>query len=70
MPSADKLSAVADRFGVTVDYLIGRSGQKIDVNVLDGVYLSLAKQAQEKGISPNDIMLTLETIERLRGKSN
>lgn len=69
-PSAEKLAAIADRYGVTVDYLLGRSECKnpIDINSLEGSYLSVARQAQESGISPDDIMLTLETIKRLRGK--
>lgn len=33
---------------------------------LQGVYLSLAKEAQESGINPEDIKLAIETIKRIR----
>lgn len=70
VPSADKLAKVADYFGVSVDYLIGRSGCKnpIDLSTLEGAYLSVARQAQESGIAPEDILMTLETIKKLRGE--
>jgi len=69
-PSADKLAKVADYFDVTIDYLIGRSECKnpIDLSTLEGAYLSVAKQAQESGIAPEDILMTLETIKKLRGE--
>jgi transcriptional regulator with XRE-family HTH domain len=63
-PSGDRLSKVADYFNVSVDFLLGREDNKNDLN---SVYFSLAKEAQENGIDPDDIRLTLETIKRLRG---
>lgn len=62
-PSGDKLSRVADHFGVSTDYLLGREENK----ELNNIYFSLAREAQENGIDPEDIKLTLETIRRLRG---
>ena len=34
---------------------------------LEGVYLSFAREAQESRIDPKDIMLAIETINKLRG---
>lgn len=48
-PQTDKLSKVADLFGVTVDYLLGRESQKIspyDVLLLES-YNSLSKENRE-----------------------
>lgn len=38
------------------------------ISQLQGVYLSYAKEAQENGISPEDIKLAIDTIKRLRGE--
>lgn len=35
---------------------------------LDGVYLSLAQEAQKSGVSPDDIKLAIEMIRKLRGE--
>lgn len=64
VPSGDRLIRVADYFNVSVDYLLGREEESGDLN---SIYFSLAKEAQENGIDPDDIRLTLETIKRLRG---
>ena len=69
-PKADKIKKIADYFGVSVDYLMtGKeesTEKKNPYGDLKGVYLSYAKEAQDKGIDPDDIRLALETIERLR----
>lgn len=71
VPKIDKLQKIADYFNVTIDYLMGvdRPGkEKIPDNQpeISGVYLSFAKDAQDKGIDPDDIRLAIETIERLK----
>lgn len=69
-PSAEKMQKIADFFGVTVDYLATGKEQSLDPAIadLDGVYLSIAREAQQNGISPEDIKLAIETIKRLRGE--
>ena len=67
IPSGDRLSKVADYFDVSVDYLLGREPKSIE-GELEGVYFSLAKNAQDKRIDPKDFMLLLETIEKFRGE--
>lgn len=68
--SPDKAKLIADYFGVSLDYLMtGKEDSEEKKNPfsdLKGVYLSYAKEAQDKGIDPDDIRLALETIERLR----
>lgn len=70
-PKQDKLQKIADYFGVTVDYLMtGKENipeeKKSPYSDIKGIYLSYAKEAQDKGIDPDDIRLALDTIERLR----
>lgn len=39
-----------------------------DVPELQDVYLSFARDAQDNGISPDDIKLAIDTIKKLRGE--
>lgn len=47
-------------------YLKARDEDVKKENELKGVYLSLAKEAQESGINPDDIKLAIETIKQIR----
>ena len=69
-PTVENLQKVADYFNVSVDYLLGRSNcqNPIDVNSLSYKYLSFAKEAEEKGIDPDDIKMALNIIKYIRGK--
>lgn len=70
-PDFETLEAIADYFNVDMDYLTGRSNIENaykEYPQLDDVYLRFAKQAQDEGISPNDIQLAIETIKKLRGE--
>lgn len=67
IPSGDRLSKVADYFNVSVDFLLGRENRSREES-LDGVYFSLAKDAQDRNIDPRDIMLVLDTIEKLKNR--
>lgn len=65
---SDKIEAIAKALHTTPAYLMGWEGEKsTETSKLENVYLSFAKQAQEEGISPNDIKLAIDTIKRLRG---
>lgn len=61
---------IANYFGVSLDYLMTGKNEpdetKNPYNNIKGIYLSYAKEAQDKGIDPDDIRLALDTIERLR----
>jgi transcriptional regulator with XRE-family HTH domain len=61
-PDSETLIKLANYYGVSVDYLLGKEDIK-----LGDIYLSLAKEAEESGIHPNDIKLAIETIKKLRG---
>ncbi|UVX37085.1 MAG: helix-turn-helix domain protein [Bacteriophage sp.] len=56
------LPEIANFFDVSVGYLLGQEEK------LDNVYLSLAKQAQDEGIDPDDIRLAIETIKAMKNK--
>lgn len=66
----DRLRKIADYLKVSAEYLATGEEQSSDplLAELDGVYLSLAREAQQNGISPEDIKLAIETIKRLRGE--
>ena len=63
-PSRDALVKISDYFGVTVEYLL--SGEKKEdsafgeANVLREVYFSLAKEAQDNEIDPDDFRAVLK----------
>jgi transcriptional regulator with XRE-family HTH domain len=69
-PSSEKLCRVADFFGVTVDHLLGRDLEDgfSEKESLEGVYLSLAKDAQESGIDPDDIKAAIDMIKKFRNQ--
>ena len=72
-PSMDKLVKLADYFNVSTDYLVGKiniknkSASNNDTD-LDNVFFSLAKDAQENGLDPDDLRVAIETIKQLRKK--
>lgn len=63
-PSLPTIVKLAEYFGVSVDYLLGR--EHVDENEIP-LYMSLAKSAQDNGISLEDIKLAIETIKQIRG---
>lgn len=66
-PDVDMLKKIANYFNVSLDWLTGNSEYR-NVNEYGGnqelsnVYFSLAKEAQEEGIDPDDIKLAFELI--------
>jgi len=68
VPDTSMLIKIAEYFGVTVDYLLGKSSTPTirSSDKLEDVYLSLAKNAQDEGIDPEDIKLAIETIKAMK----
>jgi len=62
-PSADRLAKVADHFGVSVDYLLGR-----ETGQLNSVYFNFAKDAERNAIDPEDIKAAIELIKKYKNK--
>lgn len=83
-PSGDKLAKVADYFNVSVDYLLGRSencstencniensyNTNSDIGLLDEVYFSIAKDAQDCEIDPDDIKAAIQLLKDLKNRQN
>jgi len=68
-PAINKIEKIANYFNVSVDYLLGRTDSESEIKEqLTDVYLSFAKNAQDEGIDPDDIMLAIETIKAMRRK--
>lgn len=63
-PNTDKIQKVADYFNVSVDYLLGRDEK--DTKILNNAYFKLMKNAEEKGIPPEDIEDAIMLLERAR----
>lgn len=61
------LSQIADFLNVSTDYLLANN-MDTPHDQLNNVYLSLAKEAQNEGIDPQDIKLAIETIKAMRNK--
>ena len=63
-PRIDKIELMANYFGVTKADLI-EAPQEDDLQI-DYAYLSLAKDAQDKGIAPEDIRKAIEFLEDIK----
>lgn len=62
-PSIEKLQKVADYFDVSLDYLVGKEDKTLG---LDGIYLSLAKTAQDLELNPHDVDLIIRTVKEIK----
>jgi transcriptional regulator with XRE-family HTH domain len=67
IPEIDSLTSFADYFKVSIDYLLGKSDirSQAEFNIPAG-YLRIAKQAREKGLTPEDINMAIEFLIRAR----
>jgi transcriptional regulator with XRE-family HTH domain len=59
---------IAEFLGVSIDYLYGLTDNPNTDYQLSGVYLSLAKDAQENEIDPEDIKLAIKMIKTMKKK--
>ena len=67
-PRIDKIELLANYFGIQKSQLIERRNGESEQ--LSDVYFSLAKDAQDQGIDPDDIRLAIETIKNMRSRNN
>lgn len=67
-PKAVYIKPMADFLGVSERYLLtGEEAQAGDeTNQLDGIYLSLAREAQKNAIDPRDIEMAIKMIKQIR----
>ena len=67
----DKLKKIADYFGVSLDYLMTGKEEaeekKNPYSDLKGIYLSYAKEAQDSGITPDELRLAIDIIKKIKG---
>ncbi len=63
----DRLRKIAKYLNVSTEYLAtGEETPANSIENLDGIYLSLAREAQQNGIDPEDIKLAIETIKSIK----
>lgn len=76
-PTLETCKKAASAMGLSVNDLLGKLDPDTPIDIaeaptetpkLDGVYLSFAKQAQDEGIDPDDIMRVLEVLKGARKK--
>lgn len=67
IPEIDALTSFADYFEVSIDYLLGKSDIRnhAEFNIPAG-YLRVAKEAREKGLTPEDIDMAIDFLIRAR----
>ena len=69
MPDSETLKRIAQYFNVSIDYLLDNEKSPSEESEgLDNVYFSLAKDAQQNGIDPDDIKLAIETIKNMKNR--
>ena len=64
-PSYDVLNKIADYFGVSTDYLLGRNTESSDQS-----FLRVMQDAKNKGYDADDIRLALDFLDRARKRDN
>ncbi len=72
-PDLDMIKRIANFFNVSLDWLTGNSeyrnmSEYDSSQELSNVYFSLAKEAQDEGIDPDDIKLAFELIKANKKK--
>ena len=76
-PSYGVLCKIAEVFDVSVDYLLGRTSSfkiaetkaEYKVDDLDPAYFKISKEAQEQGITADDLRLAIDFIKKSREKN-
>ena len=64
---ADRLKAISDYLNVSIEYLLGMEEESnANEYILEDVYFSLAKEAQECGLTEEDVETILETIKAVK----
>ncbi|MCX7747318.1 MAG: helix-turn-helix domain-containing protein [Clostridia bacterium] len=68
-PSYEILQKLSDYFDVTVDFLLGKTEVKkaeTGKNAISPAYFRLAKYAEERGISPEDVEDIIHLLEKAK----
>lgn len=69
-PSVDKLQKIADFLNVSVDYLLTGKEKSGQMTGLSSVYFSLAKDAQDSGLDPEDLRAIIDIVKRQKRRNN
>ena len=64
----DKIVLLSKALKVSPSFIMGLDDNQETGNELEGVYFSLAKNAQDEGIDPDDILTAIEMLKKLKSK--
>lgn len=64
----DKIVLLSKALKVSPSFIMGLDDNQETGNELEGVYFSLAKNAQDEGIDPDDILMAIEMLKKLKSK--
>ena len=62
----DKIVLLSKALKVSPSFIMGLDDNQETGNELEGVYFSLAKNAQDEGIDPDDILTAIEMLKKLK----
>ena len=64
----DKIVLLSKALKVSPSFIMGLDDNQETGNELEGAYFSLAKNAQDEGIDPDDILTAIEMLKKLKSK--
>ena len=65
-PGLSFVDAACSYYGVSADYLLGRTASQSRSIGIDGAYLSLARSAERRKLDPKDMEILMDAVAKMR----